>query len=320
MKHKLGEENNNVIIGHTGYIGSLLIYKLSQKINNLTLGISRKKISSKSQFKNSNLLEFPCDIFQDEIDFKNILKTKPIVYINAHNFKPNFLIKRESLSNIYLSNINSYKVLIKNLKNLTPKKVIFLSSSGSLYGNTNKKNPSSENSLLNPLSNYGISKFILETLLNNFSKEYDIPLTICRVSTLYGNSPSIKKFGFINYLINCAKSNIIPYIYGENTYRDYLHLNDLIEILIKISEMNLKDKTYNISSGSSYSCLQIYKKVKQNLKKTGINLRDYEDKGLRLGENGKIFISSMKLRNEIKWSPKINIDDGIKKIIMEINK
>ncbi len=313
------EEVNNVIIGHTGYIGSLLSYKLSQRDNGLTLGISRNTISSGIQSKNLNLFEFSCDIFKNEIDLKNIQLKNPIVYLNAHNFQPNFLNKKESLSKIYLSNIDCYKILIKNLKKLSPQKIIFLSSSGSLYGNTNKNNPSNENSILNPVSNYGMSKFILENLLNNFTKECFIPLTICRVSTIYGNSPSKKKFGFINHLISCAQTNKVPFIYGENTYRDYLHLEDLVEIIINISDMDLKDEIYNISSGCSYSCLQIYEIVKQNLKIYGNKLRNYEDKGLRLGENDKIFISSMKLRNEIKWIPKFNIEEGIKKIIMEIN-
>ena len=316
MKHKSGEVINNIIIGHTGYIGSLLTNKLCEKNNGLTLGISRTKVNSINKY---NLTEFYCDIFKNELNFDYILKQRPIVYITAHNFKTNFFSKRESLLNIYLSQINFYKILIKNLKKLNPKKIVFLSSSGSLYKDTNKNKPSHEKSILNPVSNYGISKFILENLLNNFSKEYGIPLTICRVSTVYGDSPSAKKFGLINYLINCAQTNSIPHLYGENTYRDYLHLKDLVEILIKISYMDLNDQIYNISTGISYTCLQIYNKVKLNLKERGINLRQYEDMGLRLGENGKVFISSMKLRNEIKWVPKINIDKGIKNIIMEFN-
>ncbi len=318
LKHKLGLEINNVIIGHTGYIGSFLFYELRKKNNSLILGISRNKINSINQSYNSNLLEYHCDIFKNELNF-DILSKRPTVYISGHNLQTNFFRKRESLENNYLKNIMEYRVLIKNLKKLNPKKVIFLSSSGSIYSNTNKSFPSHENSRLNPLSNYGLSKFILEKLLSNFSKEYYIPLTICRVSTIYGDSPSTKKFGFINYLINCAQTNTKPYLYGENTYRDYLHIKDLVKILIRISDLDLIDETYNISSGVSYTCLQIYRKVKQCLKERNIYLRQYEDKGLRLGENNKIFISSMKLKNEINWVPKITVDEGIKKIIMDIN-
>ena len=67
-----------------------------------------------------------------------------------------------------------------------------------------------------------------------------------------------------------------------------MHLKDLVEILIKISHTELSDQTYNISTGISYKCSQIYNKVKQNLKERGIKLKQYEDKGLRLGENGKL--------------------------------
>jgi len=319
LKHKLSAEINYVVVGHTGYIGSALTNKLSKNNNGLILGISRGKKKFKNIYEKSNLIEINCDIFTNSINNDHIFQIRPIVYIAAHNIQTNFLYKRESLENIYFNNIEYYKILMGNLKKLNPKKIIFLSSAGSLYDNSQKSNPSHENSILNPTSNYGISKFILENLLNSFSMEYCIPLTICRLSTVYGNSPSIKKFGFINYLINCSQTNNIPYLYGESTYRDYLNLEDLIEILTKISEINLINNIYNVSNGTSYSCLQIYKKVKEKLEEKGYKLRQYENKGLRSGENSKIFISPLKLINEMKFVPKISIDEGIKRITMELN-
>ena len=304
---------SKIIVGHTGYIGSLLL-KETFKEDVSTLGISRKQTNLKHKINNKKFSEINTDIFKEEISEELNLKSKPTIYICAHNVQTNFNQRRKSLDLVYNYNKDCYGNFIKNIKKFNPGKLIFLSSGGSLYGDTKFSIPSYETSNLNPVSDYGLSKFILENFLINFSKNYQIPLVICRVSTIYGDSPSEKKFGFINYLTNCALKNIHPVIYGQDTYRDYLHIKDLIKILIKISNKNLLSNKYNISYGTSYSCLQIYKKVKNHLKEYGIHLKVFEDKGPRKGENSKIFICSNKLKDEINWNPKININEGIKNL------
>ena len=307
----------NIIIGHTGYIGSFLLKELIKEDFTI-LGISRQKISLKNQLKNKNFSEIKFDIFKERIIEKLNFNSKPIIYICAHNINTNFSNKRKSIDLIYNSNKIFYLNFIENIKLLKPKKLIFLSSGGSLYDNTNKLKPSSENSTLNPLSEYGLSKFILERYLINLSKDYQIPLVISRISTIYGNSFSNTKFGFINYLKECSLNNNFPILYGKDTYRDYLNIEDLVKIIIKIGNRDLISSTYNISYGESYSCLEIYNKVKQNLNKSGHQLKRFIDKGSRDGENSKVFISSDRLKNELNWIPKINIDLGIEKFLNEI--
>ena len=313
MNNKIEKDFNKIIIGHTGYIGSLLWEEIAKEEGNI-LGISRKQSYTINQTKTKNFFQIQSDIFKDKISEELIIPSRQTIYICAHNVKTNFKKRRKSLDFVYPSNKKFYLNFIDNIKKLNPSKLIFLSSGGSLYNNANISNPSDEKSSLNPLSEYGLSKFILENFLINFSKQYQIPLIICRVSTIYGNSPSTRKFGFINYLKECAIKNVHPVIYGRDTYRDYLHIEDLINILIKIGNKNLLSNTYNIAYGKSYSCLQIYKKVKKYLNQCGLQLKEFEDKGIREGENNMIFISSNKLKNELSWQPKININEGIKNI------
>ncbi len=313
MIFKVDKSLRKIIIGHTGYIGSSLLKEIDKE-DDCILGISRTKSHLKYQTKNKNFLEIESDIFKDNISEELNFKAKPTIYICAHNLQTDFTQRRKNLNFVYHSNRNFYINFVNNIKKFNPGKLIFLSSGGSLYSSTKASSPSDEGSIINPVSEYGLSKFILENFLINFSKEYEIPLLICRVSTIYGDSPSIRKFGFINYLKQCALKNISPVIYGKDTYRDYLHIKDLINILMKISKKNLLSNTYNISYGKSYSCFQIYEKVKEYLNQSGIELKDFQDQGIREGENNKIFISSNKLKNEIFWKPKININEGIKEI------
>ena len=305
---------DKIIIGHSGYIGRELFESISNDDLNI-LGISRNQFYLKEEIENRNIVEINTDIFKDIISYKINLQSRPTIYISAHNIKTNFVCKRKSLEFILNLNFIFYTNFIENIKLLQPKKLIFISSGGSLYDNSKFSLPSNEDSTLNPISEYGLSKFILEKFLTDFSNNYEIPLVICRVGTVYGDSPSNNKFGFINYLIYCAKNNITPIIYGQESYRDYLHIKDLIKILIKIENSKLSSNLYNISYGKSYSCLQIYKKVKKYLNESGLEINEFDDQGPRLGENSNIFISSDKLKNELNWEPLININEGIKDLI-----
>ncbi len=288
----------------------MLLEEFNKKNLNI-LGISRNKNILNHGNNNPNFAEINTDIFNEIISDNLAIETSPTIYICAHNHPTNFFLKRKSLECTYMENISFYNKFLKNIKFLNPKKLIFLSSSGSLYDNTRKSLPSNEFSNLNPVSEYGLSKFIFENLLIDFSKMHEIQLVICRLSTIYGNSNSIKKFGFINYLIDCSLNQIKPIIYGKDTFRDYLHIKDLIEVLIEIGDKDLLSNIYNISYGKSYSCFQIYNKVKIYLNKLGYQIKNFEDKGIRSGENSKIFVSSNQLKNELIWEPSISINEGI---------
>ena len=315
MKFKLAEDLSNIIIGHTGYIGSFLLKEMIKNEESI-LGISRKKLILNNDFKSKNLFEIKTDIFREKISKKLEYNSKSNIYICAHNVQTNFDERRKSLASIFEKNEIYYKNFIDNIKYLKPKKLIFLSTGGSQYENSGTSEPSTEDSILNPKSEYGLSKFILENFLINFSENYQIPLVILRLSTIYGYSYSIKKFGFINYLKQCSSKNITPIIYGKNTYRDYLHIKDLTSILLKISKKKILSNTYNVSYGKSYSCEEIYQKVKKILNKNGFQLKEFEDHGTRSGENCKIFISSEKLKKEMNWQPRITLNAGIEDFLI----
>ena len=86
---------------------------------------------------------------------------------------------------------------------------------------------------------------------------------------------------------------------------------------MKISKKKLLSNTYNVSYGKSYSCEEIYQKVKKILNKNGFKLKEFEDHGTRSGENFKIFISSEKLKKEMNWQPRMTINEGIDDLLFK---
>ena len=80
------------------------------------------------------------------------------------------------------------------------KKVVFVSSAGTIYGPSKFK--VTENSDKHPFSPYGIIKLTMEHFLNYFKNKYDINFDIYRISNVYGEGQNTSKgLGIINTFI-----------------------------------------------------------------------------------------------------------------------
>jgi len=217
---------------------------------------------------------------------------------------------------------------------------IVFSSSCSTYG-IPKKLPIDENTPQNPINPYGKSKLIVEMLLKDFAKAYNLKSIIFR----YFNAAGASEDGFFGedrkketHLIPLAINSALGInknfkIFGldhptfdGSCIRDYVHVEDIAEAhllaLAKLTNesinnniLNKKSSTlvencfeYNIGLGKGFSVLEIIKKVEDI---TDHNC-PYETVEKKEGDPAILIASSKKITEEIGWEPKYNkIDDMI---------
>jgi dTDP-D-glucose 4,6-dehydratase len=129
------------------------------------------------------------------------------------------------------------KVLCYKLKPIVPdkkkvKKIIFASSGGGVYGNTQKM-PISETRHLQPSSPYGIGKATIEYFLSYICSQNQTPFVIYRISNPYGPKQIPKTgFGLIPTLFTKILSNEPPVLFDDgNAVRDFIYIDDLIEAI-----------------------------------------------------------------------------------------
>ena len=112
------------------------------------------------------------------------------------------------------------------------------------------------------------------------------------------------------------KNNSSITIINKNNKRDYLFIDDLIEVIIKLINYECKFEIFNIGSGKSYSfenIIQLFeKKSKKKIK------RKY--KISKENSIPKIQADITKIKKEIKWNPKYTLVEGIEKIIVKNTK
>lgn len=187
------------------------------------------------------------------------------------------------------------------------KKVINASSS-SVYGKV-KYLPFDEEHPKQPVSPYGISKLSAEQYCSVFHEIYGLKTTTLRYFTVYG--PRMRPDLAISIFTKQALNNESIEIFGtgEKT-RDFTYISDVIDA--NIQALGKGDgEVYNIGSGNRISVNQLANKIIA-ITNSESNII-YTDS--QKGDAEHTWASVDKARNELGWSPKVGIDDGLAKYI-----
>ena len=113
--------------------------------------------------------------------------------------------------------------------------------------------------------------------------------------------------------------NIPVYGNGENI-RDWLHVEDHIRALLLVANSGIVGKTYCIGGDSEIKNIDLVKTICKYLdsicpKREGSYLNQIEFVKDRPGHDFRYSIDTTLIKKELKWKPKINFEDGIKKTI-----
>ncbi len=95
---------------------------------------------------------------------------------------------------------------------------------------------------------------------------------------------------------------------GKQT-RDFTYVSDVVSAFIKASKSNLNKEILNVGSGKTVSILEIIKLLEG--KKIHIKKRP--------GEPDCTFANIKKIKQKLNWRPKIDINQGIKFLLNDIN-
>ena len=154
--------------------------------------------------------------------------------------------------------------LLEVMRRHEVKNIIFLSSGGAVYGDVNP-GPfgHSEQDALYPKSAYGLSKMAIEKNLFQFSELYGFHALVLRPSNPYGPFHYSKKQGIINIAIEKALRHEVFEVWGDgNGKKDYLYVDDLSEIMIRLIEKGLPNfQIVNVGSGELLSVNEILSAV-----------------------------------------------------------
>ncbi|MBS0201580.1 MAG: NAD-dependent epimerase/dehydratase family protein [Planctomycetes bacterium] len=149
--------------------------------------------------------------------------------------------------------------VLENSARVNVQKLVFASSGGVLYGDVSV--PAAENSPANPISPYGIAKWVGEKYLEFFSRERGIQGVALRYANVYGPRQNPHgEAGVVAIFSQRLLAGESPTINGDGRYiRDYVYVQDVARanVLALESPLSARNIAINIGTGRSTDVNQL---------------------------------------------------------------
>ena len=304
-----------IVTGGLGFIGSNLIDLLLEKnfyvINLDKVTYSSNFYNTKEFNKNKKYKFIKCDINNKKL--KNIfIKYKPSCIFNlaAETHVDRSI---DDPKDFIQSNIVGVYNLLECFRNFSKKnktKLIHISTD-EVYGDI-LTGRSSEKYPYSPSSPYAASKAASDHLVSSYVRTYKIPAMITNCSNNYGPKQHPEKL-IPKLIYNILNNKILP-IYGNGkNSREWIHVKDHCEALIKVYQKGKTGEFYNIGSNKNLNNLEVCKtllKISKNKINFGKNVKISFVKD-RPGHDIRYALNSSKIKKTLKWVPKIDFKKGI---------
>jgi UDP-glucose 4-epimerase len=234
----------------------------------------------------------------DEYFVESLQSFKPHIIIHLA-----FDISREDSYSVYLNqltkNIKS-TLLISELAKKCKAKLI-IPSTVSLYADGTKFN---ENTKIDPMNVYSLSKYICEQI----TKIYKLNYLILRIGILYGKNQKANML--IPNIIKHIKEKKTIEIYGGDQTRDFLYIDDFCELLLLCIWDNITG-IYNVGYGKSYSIKQVIQTIESVMNEKCL----VKYKKIKENEILNYSIDNRLIKKTIDWIPRYSLQVGLKEII-----
>lgn len=248
---------NILILGAAGFIGTNLTIELSKNLDDcITLVDKNKNFFSTIEHMNLKNVCIKEADFAYDMDFDLILKKQDIVYHLVSTTVPttsNQHISQELMANVVFS-ANLFEACVR----CGVKKVVFISSGGTVYGKE-VDCPLKEKTATNPISSYGVQKVTIEKLLYLYRYMYGLDYRIIRLANPYGpyQRPNGVLGAVTTFTYKALKGDKIV-VYGDGSVvRDFIYIDDAIRAIMKIVNGENKHHTFNLGCGYGTSIKQL---------------------------------------------------------------
>ena len=186
-------------------------------------------------------------------------------------------------------------------------KIVFSSTGGAIYGNPDTI-PCDEDTPVNPLTPYALSKYVSELYLELFYRTYGLQYTILRYANVYGPGQDPNgEAGVIAIFAGLMLRGRSPNIYGDGLQeRDFVYVSDIVEA--NLAAMYRGDgRIYNISTGEPVTINRIYSLLQESTQFR----QEPVYRPRRAGEVLKIALDHSRATRELGWEPKISLEEGL---------
>ena len=182
---------------------------------------------------------------------------------------------------------------------------VYVASGGAIY-DSNSPMPLTENSPESrPVSPYGLSKRLGEDYVRLLSEKAGTSWTSIVLSNCYGQVEDHQR-GVIFEFWKAITEGQSPKIYGSEITRDFVHISDVVNALMKAVECPTNTRV-NISSQTEISLLDLFNKIAK-IMKSEIKPILFD---AHVGDVPRNCLSNKKAKELLGWEPLVELDEGL---------
>lgn len=189
------------------------------------------------------------------------------------------------------------------------KKLIFLSSGGTVYG-IPQRIPIGEDHPCEPITSYGITKLTIERYLALYHWHAGLDYVVLRVANPYGRyQRSSAVQGAVAVFLKRALEGQTIEIWGDGTVvRDFVHISDVTKALCASMAYEGEHRIFNIGSGTGVSLNELLAAIGTVLRKTP----HVEYRPSRKIDVPANVLDISLARRALQWQPTVNLLDGLR--------
>jgi len=299
---------NVLVTGGAGFVGSQLVKKLLPVSNRITI-IDDLSTGNRSAIPESEQIEFYHDTVTNEQLLQQVLPDVDYVF---HLSCRNLVLSAENLEADFHTNLYAGFFLLQQVqKHCSSLKKMVYTSTASVYGNAPIiPTPESYYQITMP---YSASKFAVEHYCQVYIHMYQLPVTILRLSNLYGPGQlaSNPYCGVVAKFFDAVQKGQPLTIYGNGQHtRDFTYIEDGVDaIMLAGSRPDTVGKVYNVGTGMETSVFDLAELVLQIVQKPDHPIQFEPDR--TVDRVYRRALDSRLLQNDLGWKPNYTLEEGL---------
>ena len=297
-----------IVTGGAGFIGSHLVDAL------LAEDISVRVIDNYSTGRPENLAHVAGQVELVEADFakpgswQNLFQdTDWVFHLGA---LADIVPSIQRPTDYFQANVDGTFNVLEAAKNAGVKRFVYAASS-SCYG-IPEKYPTSEAAEISPQYPYALTKRLGEELVMHWAQLYNLPAIALRLFNVYGpRSRTSGTYGAVLGVFLAQKLANKPFtVVGDGTQtRDFTYVTDVANAFLTAAKSSVCEEIFNVGSGETVSVNRLVELLGGEV--------TYIPK--RPGEPDCTYADITKIRRELKWQPKVNIQQGVDNVLANID-
>jgi UDP-glucose 4-epimerase len=298
------------LVGGSGFIGQNLTNFFLDR--NYEVIVASRKIY-KPTFEHPSIVYVEVRAEDTAILYASLKECETIIWL-VSSLVPS--LSNETLVDDFDSNISPLIRFLEIAKTSTHfKRFVYLSSGGTIYGDSLENKPFDEDSTKKPISSYGLSKIVTENYIKFLTSTSHFQSFILRPSNVYGKFQNlIKPQGIIGYAFKSIINNSSIDLYDDGRVtRDFIHVNDLSNAVHSCMKSDIKESqtsVYNVGSQKGYTIKEILGKINST---TQMQIHTNAKASRNFDCNYNV-LKIEKIKRDMNWEPKIEIEEGLKQV------